>query len=640
MKKFKFRIKIIFSGIFIFFFVIFYKLIVIQVINHIEPREVHKTLEPKRGRILDRNCQELAIMIDTDSLYCVKGIPSPYKTSIKLSKILNIDFKKINKKLRSGKEFTKKKKKITYEQSKAIEKLNDPFLGFIKESKRIYPNMELASNIIGFSDIDNNGLEGIEFYYDSFLMGKSGLLTTERDARGRIITSKNRGVVPVKNGSDLVLTIDKVIQHIAEQELKRAAREYNSGGGSAIVIDPYSGEILAMANFPSYDPNEFNRYGALKRRNRAITDTFEPGSTMKIFTAIAGLEESVVKRNEIFNCKKGSLVVGGHVVHDSKEHDYLTFQGVLEKSSNIGVVRVSMRLGKQRIYDYFKKFGFGEKTGIDLLGEVRGKLTPPSNWSGTSITAIPIGQEVGVTAIQLARAIAIVANGGYKVKPILIKKIISSEGKTIKESLPEIGEKIISDATLKEMQIILESVVEEGTGGRSKTEDYTVAAKTGTAQKFVPGKGGYSSGETVLSFIGFAPTSKPRLGIVVILDCHETSGWAEGILGPVFKNIAQRSLHYLNVVPDKPIIAKKSIDEAVLASSSLEKNRKVTMAYKYPGKIMPSLTGMSIKKTLDILSNMAIDIKIIGEGVVIKQDPPPGSQIEKGGSCIIYFAKK
>ncbi|MBI5417217.1 transpeptidase family protein [Candidatus Poribacteria bacterium] len=632
MKQPKTRINIIFSSLVLFFFVIFYKLISLQVFEHIEPPEVHKILDPKRGRILDRNMQELAVGIDADSLYCAKEIDNPYKTAKDLSVILGVDFSVLNKKLRNIKDFTWIARKINYEQALAIKKLNNPYLEFQKESKRIYPNNELASHIIGFVGTDNDGLEGIELAYDSFMSGKPGMLLTERDAKGRVIISKNRKLVSSENGADVILTLDKIIQHIAEQELKKAYQEYKARGGSAIVMNPYTGEILALVSVPQFDPNEFNKYSAGTRRNRAISDTFEPGSTMKIFTSIAGLEEGVVTREEVLNCEKGSLKVGGHVVRDSHDHHKLTFQQVMEVSSNMGIVRVALRLGKERIYNYFKKFGFGEKVDLDLQGEVKGKLLTPDEWSGTSITAIPIGQEISVTSIQLARGISIVANGGYIVKPFIIKEINSANGKNLKKTIPEIGNKIISDHALEELHKILENVVEEGTGRRTKIDDYTVAAKTGTAQKFVRGHGGYASGETVMSFVGYAPVTNPKLAIVVVLESTDKAGWAEGVLGPVFKNIAQRSLHYLNVLPDKTAKEKPVIQE--------ENERKITLAYNYPGKIMPSVLGMSVRKTIDVLSPMDMDVKVIGNGVAINQVPSPGTDIEKGGACIVYFAKK
>ncbi len=639
MKKFRTRIKIIFSFIFVFFFIIFYKLISIQIIDHVESPLIETTLEPKRGKILDRNFQELAIMINADSLYSTKGIYNPKTSAGQLSKILGTKYSTIYKKLTAGRDFMWISRKITYGQSKAIAKLNNPYLGFIKEYKRIYPNKELAANIIGFTGTDNNGLEGIEYAYDTILSGKPGILLTQKDARGRVIISKNRGVIPVINGSDIVLTIDKVIQHIAEQELREAFKEYGSGGGSAIVMDPYTGEVLAMVNVPSYDPNEFKKYFKDNKRNRALIDTIEPGSTMKIFTAAAGIEEGVITRQETLNCEKNSLVVGGHRVKDSHEHLKLTFQEIIEKSSNIGVVRVALRLGKERIFDYFSKLGFGKKTGIDLPGESEGKLISPRKWSGTSISAIPIGQEIGVTAIQLARAISIIANGGHEIKPYIIKEIRSPEGKIKRLSKPQIGNKIISDNTIKEMHTILESVVEAGTGKRSKTEDYTIAAKTGTAQKFVRGKGGYASGETVVTFVGYAPVTKPKICIVLVLESRESSGWAEGILGPVFKNVAQRSLHYLNVFPDKNIINNKPVPEIISVSDEVAQKAN-ELRDNYKNKVMPSVLGMSIRKTINILNAFEMEVKVIGNGVAIKQVPSPGIGVDKGTTCIIYFAKR
>ncbi|MBI5206498.1 MAG: transpeptidase family protein [Candidatus Firestonebacteria bacterium] len=639
MQKYKYWLKMISGFMVLMFIIILCRLVQLQILLEPINPTISQVLDPKRGRILDRNLQEMAITIEADSIYCMKGMPFSHENARKLSNILGKDYRQLYKKIRSNRSFVLVARNITYKQKTLVEKLNNPFLKIVKESngKRAYPKMELAAHVIGFTGVDNNGLEGIENTYDSFMRGKQGKMITERDAWGRTIISKNRNVVSTENGADIVVTIDNVIEHIAEQELKKVYLEYNANGGSVIVMDPHTGEILAMANVPSYNPNEFRKYKSSNWRNRAITDTFEPGSTMKIFTAIAALEEGVVKREEVLNCEKNNLVVEGHLVRDSKDHPpRLTFQQVLEKSSNIGIVQVALRLGKTRIYNYFRKFGFGDTTGIDLQGEVKGKLISPLEWSGTSITAIPIGQEIAVNTVQLARGISIVANGGYEVKPYVIKEIRTPQGKVIKKFNPIVGNKIVSLNTLKEIDTILKSVTEEGSGKKSKMDDYTSGVKTGTAQKFIQGKGGYASGEIVFSYVGYAPSISPKIAIVIVLDSPEKKGWAESVIGPVFKNIAQRTLHYLNVLPDR-------FEE----HETIEKNKNIKInepelliAQNNTEKIMPSVLGMSIRRTMDILSRSYMDVKIVGSGVAVRQDPSPGSRIEEGGTCIVYFAQK
>ena len=370
-------------------------------------------LEARRGTIYDVNLKPQAVNISVDSLYASpNAIQDKDKEMIikQLLPILGLDYAYLKDRLYRKKSFVWLARKITPAQSEAIRKLNIKGLDFMKESKRCYPNGYLASHGIGFSGLDNIGLEGIELYYDRALKGKSGWALILRDARQKKLNLEEKVAVPY-DGFNLVLTIDEVIQYIAERQLDKVFRTYHAKGASIIVIDPHTGAILAMANRPTFDLNEYNNTDKDRRRNRAICDLFEPGSVFKIVTAAAALEEKKVVEEDRFFCENGSYRVATHILHDHRPHGWLTFREVIEQSSNIGTTKVAQVLGPDLLYRYVRLFGFGTKSGIDLPGEISGMIKEPRFWSKTSIGAVPIGQEVGVTALQLVSAISVIANG-------------------------------------------------------------------------------------------------------------------------------------------------------------------------------------------------------------------------------------
>ena len=434
-------------------------------------------------------------------------------------------------------------RKVNPEQSAAIKRLKIKGLGFLKESKRSYPNSYLASQVIGFAGIDNVGLEGLELYYDKYLKGQAGWAMFLRDARQKRLDIWERMVLP-KDGYEVVLTIDEVIQYIAERELDKAFKTYHAKGASIIVMDPHTGAILAMANRPTYDLNDSNQASKDTVRNRAVCDLFEPGSVFKIVTASAAIEEKRVSEQDKFFCENGSYRVATHTLHDHRPHGWLTFREVIEQSSNIGTTKVAQLLGPDTVYRYIRLFGFGEKLGIDLRGEIPGMISQPRRWSKISIAAIPIGQEVGVTALQLASAISVIANGGQLMKPYVVHEIRDRQGENIKQFSPAMIRKVISSDTANRIKTILAGVVEEGTGKLAKVPGFTSAGKTGTAQKLEP-NGTYSHSKFVASFIGFAPVEDPLVTIVVIVDDPHPYYFGGVVAAPVFRNVASDTIRYL-----------------------------------------------------------------------------------------------
>ncbi|MDP3142652.1 MAG: penicillin-binding transpeptidase domain-containing protein, partial [Candidatus Omnitrophota bacterium] len=435
-------------------------------------------LPPDRGNILDRNLKPLSLNLPAYSLYAIPyRIKDKEYTIVKLNSLLGLSRQFLEDRLGRKKSFIWLSRKLSVETVDKIKRLKIDGLGFIKESKRYYPNNNLAAHIIGFAGVDNNGLEGLELSYDNYLKGISGWTFVKRDARQRELLLE-KYFIPPKDGYDLVLNIDATIQFIAEKELDEAFRKHNARGASIIVMNPYTGEILAMANRPSLDLNKYQNVEADSRRNRAICDMFEPGSVFKIVTASAALSENKVTENDKFFCENGQYKVANHILHDHTPHGILTFREVIEQSSNIGTTKVAQKLGPQIIYKYEKLFGFGALTKIDLTGEVVGMVIKPAAWSKTSIGAVPIGQEVAVTAVQLVTAISAIANGGYRMRPFVVRAIQDKQKELIKEFKPEVLSQVISEEIANRVKLILSGVVERGTGKMAKPASFTAAGKT------------------------------------------------------------------------------------------------------------------------------------------------------------------
>lgn len=525
----------------------------IQVIRHNffiriadDQHTVSLEIPPVRGTIFDRNMRILAVNMRSDSVFVnSRQIKDKRRAAKSLASALKLSESYVYNRIARDKAFVWLKRKITPDESAQLNKLKIDGVQIIKESKRFYPNRAMACHTIGTVDIDNVGLEGLELYYDKYLRGENGWVISTQDAKRKLLESYQCEFIPSKDGFSLVLTIDQVIQHIAERELAKMFEKYHAKGASIIVMDPRTGDILALANMPDYDLNNLSKRPVESIRNRAINDFFEPGSVFKIVAASGALEEKVVDLNDKFDCENGAWKIGRRILHDHTPHGILTFKEIIEKSSNIGTVKAAGVLGAPKMYKYMKAFGVYERTGIDLPGEVVGMNRDISKWSGVSMYAIPMGQEVTTTAIQLASAIAVIGDNGYLVRPRIVKSIIDSKGHAVKEFPPQIRRKVISTQTVLKMRSILKGVVETGTGKKAKIEEYNAAGKTGTAQKVEPG-GVYSHDRFVASFIGFAPVERPVLAVAVCVDEPHPVYYGGDVAAPVFKNVVGESLKYLN----------------------------------------------------------------------------------------------
>ncbi len=517
-------------------------------------------LDPKRGTIYDRMGRELAVSLDVDSVYGVpSGIDNPRAVAQQLSRILREDRRGLEQRLAGNKQFVWLSRKVEPGRAEKIRELGNKEIGLRLEAKRFYPKKALAGPVLGFLGMDNQGLEGLELAYDKALRGVSGWVLAEKDAMGRTVFPGGSGFqyrLP-KPGHDIILTIDEVIQHIAEKELDAALASSRAKGGVCLVMNPQTGEVLALTvrsalhGNQAFNPNEPQRSKPAEWRNRAVTDAFEPGSIFKPILAAAALEERVVHPLEPIDCSAGKIQLADRVIRDAHENGVLTFTDVIAESSNVGTITVALRLGKERFAKYISAFGFGKRTGVDIPGEISGQLKDYHLWSGVSIGSIAIGQEIGVTPIQVASAYCALANGGMLMKPYIVSEIVDAGGEGKKFQAQTMG-RAITGETCAKLNKILQRVVETGTGQKARPAGYTAAGKTGTAQKIDVRTGKYSQKDYVSSFVGFTPANSPKLVILVMVDTPEGAvHYGGSVAGPVFKAVAEQSLAYLQVAPDE-----------------------------------------------------------------------------------------
>ena len=511
------------------------------------------TSSGKRGTVYDRNLREMAVTVDVASIAArpseIKNLQS---TSKALAKALNTDYRQIKQNLKSKSPFVWIKRQASPKETEAISALELDGIEFVPERNRFYPNKTLASQALGFTGLDGYGLEGIEFAYDRYLRGSDNNFTVFRDALGKVFDEKQKNNGHT-DGHNIILTIDRTVQYIAEDALSEGVKEYSARSGMAIVMEPQTGAILAMAHAPFFNPNAYTDFKKELWRNRAITDPFEPGSTMKIFSAAAAIESGNVKAHDIFYCENGSYRIGRNVVHDIKKHGWLSLQQIIKYSSNIGAVKISEKLGPERLYLMFRKFGFGDKTGIDSPGETAGSLSHYNNWTTVDTGSIAFGYGVSVSAIQLIAAASAIANDGILMKPYFVQAITDESGQPLKQFQPQAVRRVISEQTARTIKAIMKTVISTGgTGVNAALENYTVCGKTGTTRKLDP-SGTYSDSKHIASFVGFTPADKPQLAILVVIDEPQGKYYGGTVAAPVFRRIASETLNYLNITPENTI---------------------------------------------------------------------------------------
>ncbi|MGE5422855.1 MAG: stage V sporulation protein D [Ignavibacteriales bacterium] len=648
-------------------------------------------VKAKRGVLYDRNGHELAISVSTDSVYAVPAEVKKSKvakdTAHELAQVLDLDEAEVYKKITRKTSFVWIKRQVAFDKSKQLKKLDLAGVGFAEESRRFYPKGKLACHVLGISGIDNVGLDGIDLYYNNIIGGKDGRIVVEYDAVGREIPEATHRYIPPKDGSNLVLTIDETIQYIVERELDKLVEAKNPKSASVIVMDPRNGEILAMAARPNFDPNHYSDYPTKNRRNIGVSDAYEPGSTMKITTASAALEEGSVHVNDDFFCP-GYIKVGKERIQcaQGRKHGAQIFRKVVENSCNVGFVTLGLNLGMDSYYRYLNAYGFGQKTGIDIPGEATGILVPQSRCKQIDLATMSMGQANAVTAIQLVAMAGAVANDGILTKPHLLKEIRDANGKVVQKIGATKVRQVISKETANELAGVLEGVVSEGSGSKARVQGYKVAGKTGTAQKIAPG-GGYLPNEYVASFLGFAPVDDPRLVCMVVIDDPKGYPYFGGqVAAPVFQVVVQDSLRYLEVplkgepaeinkstqetknltkVPDllnlSPKEALQALNKAglngqiqgegdvvwsqvpkayteVQKGTTIRLNLSAGLGKSGTGKVtVPDLRGKSMKDAARALAKIGLHLRADGSGLAVKQQPAPGTQAAVGSMVKVQF---
>ena len=680
--SFSSRVFILSALFLIWFLLLAFRLVNLQVFQYTDlsaraKRQQSRSFEisPQRGTIYDRHGRELAISVTVDSVYAVPSeIPDKELAADQLAHALKLKRHDLFAKLTANRGFAWLKRKIDYQEVARVKALELPGIYFEKESKRFYPNRELAAHALGYVGLDNEGLGGLEFSYQKEIGGSPGRMLLMADAKQRSFSSVEKAPNP---GQDLFLTIDQTMQYITEQELAAQVKRSQALTGTAIVMEPHSGQILAMASYPSFNPNHYAKYPPEHWKNRAIVSIYEPGSTFKIFTAAAALEEHLAEPGEPINCMNGTIRVGKRRIRDHKRYGILSVREVVAYSSNVGAVQLGFRIGKERFEKYIRLFGFGVNTEIELPGEARGLLRPSSEWPAITLANISMGQGIGVTPLQLATAVSAIANGGYRVKPHIVQQRPSNSLEKVLYEPYQRRLRVLSSKTAAEMTEMLTGVVKKGTAKGSQLEGFSAAGKTGTAQKIDP-NGRYSHSRFIASFAGFAPTERPAIAIVVTIDEPHGKYYGGEVAAPVFRSIAEKSLRYLAISPDQELTLKQLAKRRQLGATSMrdlandqfepiESNWEGEVLERQPAELaasptsipeivttvedptvlseaasveVPDFRGKSLRVAMTESSKLGLQLGAFGSGLIVEQSPAPASRVEPGSKVMIKLNRQ
>ncbi len=589
----------------------------------------------RRGDIFDRHRLPLAQSVEVDSIWVDPSLlPNPASNARTLARALHVDPEEVRARFARAKRFAWVKRQAKQEEVAAVKALALPGIGFTREPRRFYPHRELAAQVIGLSGIDGAGLEGLEVAFDQALSGQNLQLLGLRDAKGRHLLTQGTLYPPNRQGATLTLTLDRQIQYFTEKSLAKAVEDAKAVSGMAIVLDPRTGEILALANFPSFNPNA---PGASRElfRNRAALDVFEPGSTFKSFSIAAALDQGAIKYEDVFYCEEGRWDVGGHTIHDTHPHGWLNPAKILQVSSNIGSAKIAQVLGREQLVRYYERFGFGERSQLGLPGEARGSVPFPK--AEVSLATAAFGHGVSASAVQIAAAYGALANGGVLMRPWLVSKVTDQDGVVLLEKGPVEVRRVVSTKTAKSLVTMLEGVVEkEGTAPRAKMAEYRVAGKTGTAQKVDPVAGGYSD-KRIASFAGIVPADDPHAVILVVIDEPKTDVSGGLVAAPAFKEIATSVMAYLGVPPSRPrqlgappALAFNSAEREESRQKPVAGESDVTERTDRGTVRVPDLQGRLGRDAVERLLTAALQPRLSGSGRVVSQTPPAGSIVEKG----------
>ncbi len=671
------RLVIIAGVALIWMAAVFGRLGYLQLFRHSEymaraQRQQQRTIEitPKRGSIYDRNMHPLAMSIPVDSAFAVPSELADEQLAARLlSGVLGIPREILEARLESSRSFVWIARKLPPEKAEAVASLNLKGVYFQKENQRFYPKRDLASHVLGFVDLDEKGLGGIEYELDSQIRSKNEKIIVMADARQRWFDG---GEAQRERGANVVLTLDEKVQYIAERELGAAIAKTRAIAGTVMVMNPSTGEILALANWPKFNPNAASDVPAEARMNRAVTALYEPGSTFKLITLAAAFDQGITRPGEVFDCENGAVYVAGHRIRDHKAFGLLSVSDILAQSSDVGAIKIALRLGAPKFYDYLRAFGFGQPTGVDLPGESKGLLRHLENWSAISIGSISMGQEVGVTPVQLISAVSAIANGGMLCKPHVVAELRRGERVLPMEGplTPAEPKRVIRPETAATLRRLMEGVILNGTGKLAHLDGWTAAGKTGSAQKIDPATGRYSRTQLIASFTGFAPINNPAVSILVSLD--SPIGLHEGgmVAAPVFKRIAEQVLPYLDVPRDVPVASRlvqasynnrKASDrmaledftptdfsgqpdqppaESSVANPKEEKSQPpaVTVAVDEGGDLqVPDFSGKTMRDAIEACLRLGLEPVLVGSGLATNQTPAAGARVRRGAKITVQF---
>jgi penicillin-binding protein 2 len=621
---------------------------------------------PTRGLLLDRRGRELARSVDTESFYAdPREIQNVNETARKISSVTDLNKDELIAKINTAKESNKKFiwliRRLDLQKASKLDAMTLDGVYSRKEPKRYYPNSKLASHVLGFVGTDEIGLSGVEQQYNEKIRGESGKVFFETDARRRAFESYEMQPHP---GQTVVLTIDQTIQFRTEQALFGAVERARAKSGTAIVMDPHTGEILALANAPAFDPNQPGKDSPEVRANWALQNIYEPGSTFKVVPYSAALEKGLVTPEDKINCQMGEITVAGRLIHDHKPFGVLSVSDALAQSSNVGAIKLALLAGNESMYDYSRRLGFGLRTGIDLPGESAGLLRPLNRWQPSSIGSIAMGQEIGVTPLQMAVAYSVIANGGNWVRPHVVRETRAPDGSVLVRTQPE-KRPALKAETVERLRSMMEGVTLRGTAKLAQVDGYTAAGKTGTAQKIDPKTRAYSSTKFIGSFVGFAPVSNPAVVIIVVIDEPQGAYHGGDVAAPVFREIAEQILPELNVTPDvetkgsSELIAEthKPSPQEIQQAIQNEQQREATLpkvaAKSFSGRssevvlavatqrapLMPDLRGQSVRDVARTCAQLGLKLEAKGEGRAVRHSPAAGAEVSSGQTVRVEFGR-
>jgi cell division protein FtsI (penicillin-binding protein 3) len=591
-------------------------------------------LDPPRGTIYDARGREIAVSVEVESAFAVpRELADVDDAATRLASTLGLDRDRLRRQLGADREFVWVARKLDPPQVAAVRQLDLDGVYFLEESKRYYPLRQTAAQVLGYVGTDNQGLAGLEAAYDQVVAGKPGRRTVLRDARQGMALPPGMPAAAPEPGADLHLTLDAAIQSIAEEELDKAAKDLHARSGSVVLLDPATGAVLALASYPTFDPNDFRSANDAERRDRAIADAYEPGSTFKMVTAAAALEQGLISPDDRIDCEMGGITLAGVHISDHKRFGLISFRDVIAKSSNVGAIKTALRVSNRDFYDTIRGFGFGRPTGIDLPGESPGLLMPVERWPGIAKAYIAFGQGISVTPLQLASAFAAVADGGRLLEPYVVRRIGSGADARDVHPQPVERGRPVSPRTVATLTELLSGVtVEGGTGKEAAIPGYPVAGKTGTAQKALPGRG-YLPDQFVASFVGFAPADHPAVvGLVVLDDPHGNYHGGEAA-APVFGAIVRKVLLYLDVEPERQTPERWPF-ESDPADPPLERSADAG-APPPPSGTFPDLAGRTAREAVAAIAALDLRPVLRGSGVVVRQAPLPGAPVPPPGAPVV-----